>query len=178
MKAECLKLPRPPLDDPTKAILWTTPIYRDQRLNCYLFHLQRKNDNDSCYSCFTEDPTALFQYPRSSPDAVLKFVTDIFSSRDTSEFFYALDMKVLIEIVLRQMADLSPGAGVGLYLSALYLSFYIFISILHNPSNNFACARLLQTYHVAEYSLVKTGKYPVINPSDLLPKRLKSLFRI
>ncbi|XP_027035913.1 NCK-interacting protein with SH3 domain-like, partial [Pocillopora damicornis] len=58
-----------------------------------------------------EDPTALFQYPRSSPDAVLKFVTDIFSSRDTSEFFYALDMKVLIEIVLRQMADLSPGAG-------------------------------------------------------------------
>lgn len=66
----------------------------------------------------------MFQYPRSSPDAVLKFVTDIFSSRDTSEFFYALDMKVLIEIVLRQMADLSPGAGVG-----LYLSFYIFISI-------------------------------------------------
>lgn len=130
VKAECLKLPRPPLDDPTKAILWTTPIYWDQRLNCYLFHLQSKNDNDSCYSCFTEDPTALFQYPRSSPDAVLKFVTDIFSSRDTSEFFYALDMKVLIEIVLRQMADLSPGAGVGLYLSALYLSFYIFISIL------------------------------------------------
>lgn len=125
MKAECLKLPRPPLDDPTKAMLWTTPIYWDQRLNCYLFHLQRKNDNDSCYSCFTEDPTALFQYPRSSPDAVLKFVTDIFSSRDTSEFFYALDMKVLIEIVLRQMADLSPGEGVG-----LYLSFYIFISIL------------------------------------------------
>lgn len=67
----------------------------------------------------------MFQYPRSSPDAVLKFVTDIFSSRDTSEFFYALDMKVLIEIVLRQMADLSPGEGVG-----LYLSFYIFISIL------------------------------------------------
>lgn len=66
----------------------------------------------------------MFQYPRSSPDAVLKFVTDIFSSRDTSEFFYALDMKVLIEIVLRQMADLSPGEGVG-----LYLSFYIFISI-------------------------------------------------
>lgn len=72
----------------------------------------------------------MFQYPRSSPDAVLKFVTDIFSSRDTSEFFYALDMKVLIEIVLRQMVDLSPGEGVGLYLSALYLSFYIFISIL------------------------------------------------
>ena len=120
----------------------------------------------------------MFQYPRSSPDAVLKFVTDIFSSRDTSEFFYALDMKVLIEIVLRQMVDLSPGAGVGLYLSALYLSFYIFISILHNPSNNFARARLGQTYHVAEYSLVKTGEYSVINPSDLLPKRLKSLFRI
>lgn len=68
-----------------------------------------------------EDPTALFQYPRSSPDAVLKFVTDIFSSRDTSEFFYALDMKVLIEIVLRQMADLSPGEGMRTeYISLLH----------------------------------------------------------
>lgn len=111
----------------------------------------------------------MFQYPRSSPDAVLKFVTDIFSSRDTSEFFYALDMKVLIEIVLRQMADLSPGEGVGLYL-------YIYPS--NNPSNNFARARLVQTYHVAEYSSVKTGEYSVISPSDLLPKRLKSFFRI
>lgn len=68
-----------------------------------------------------EDPTALFQYPRSSPDAVLKFVTDIFSSQDTSEFFYTSDMKILIEIVLRQLTDLSPGAGMRTeYISLLH----------------------------------------------------------
>ena len=63
--------------------------------------------------CFTEDPTVLFQYPRACPNSVLKFVTDIFSSQDTSEFFYTSDMKILIEIVLRQLVDLSPGAGVS-----------------------------------------------------------------
>ncbi|XP_022800633.1 NCK-interacting protein with SH3 domain-like isoform X2 [Stylophora pistillata] len=68
-----------------------------------------------------EDPTALFQYPRSSPDAVLKFVTDIFSSQDTSEFFYTSDMKILIEIVLRQLTDLSPGTGMRTeYISLLH----------------------------------------------------------
>ena len=55
----------------------------------------------------------MFQYPRACPDSVLKFLTDIFSSRDTSEFFYTSDMMILIEIVLRQLADLSPGAGVS-----------------------------------------------------------------
>jgi len=63
--------------------------------------------------CFTEDPTAMFQYPRACPDSVLKFLTDIFSSQDTSEFFYTSDMMILIEIVLRQLVDLSPGAGVS-----------------------------------------------------------------
>ena len=63
--------------------------------------------------CFTEDPTAMFQYPRACPDSVLKFLTDIFSSQDTSEFFYTSDMMILIEIVLRQLTDLSPGAGVS-----------------------------------------------------------------
>lgn len=68
-----------------------------------------------------EDPTALFQYPRSSPNAVLKFVTDIFSSQDTSEFFYTSDMRILIEIVLRQLTDLSPGAEMRTeYISLLH----------------------------------------------------------
>ncbi|KAL9960757.1 hypothetical protein ACROYT_G034256 [Oculina patagonica] len=58
-----------------------------------------------------EDPTAMFQYPRACPDSVLKFLTDIFSSQETSGFFYTSDMMILIEIVLRQLADLSPGAG-------------------------------------------------------------------
>ena len=55
----------------------------------------------------------MFQYPRACSDSVLKFFTDIFSSRDTSNFFYTSDMMILIEIVLRQLTDLSPGAGVS-----------------------------------------------------------------
>ena len=65
---------------------------------------------------FTEDPTALFSYPRACPDSVLKFLADLFSSRDTADFFYTSDMMILIEIVLRQLSDLSPGAGVSILL--------------------------------------------------------------
>ena len=60
--------------------------------------------------CFlAEDPVKMFDYPRTCPDSVLKFLADIFSSRVTSGFFYTSDMMVLLEIVLRQLADLSPG---------------------------------------------------------------------
>ena len=55
----------------------------------------------------------MFQYPRACPDSVLKFLMDIFSSGDRSDFFYTSDMMILIEIVLRQLTDLSPGAGVS-----------------------------------------------------------------
>ena len=68
---------------------------------------------------FTEDPTALFSYPRACPDSVLKFLTDIFSSRDTADFFYTSDMMILLEIVLRQLTDLSPGAGVSKTITRL-----------------------------------------------------------
>lgn len=61
----------------------------------------------------TEDPTTLFQYPRSCPDSVVKFLTDIFSSQTTSDFFYTSDMLILIEIVLRQLTDLSAGSEVS-----------------------------------------------------------------
>ncbi|XP_068714578.1 NCK-interacting protein with SH3 domain-like isoform X1 [Montipora foliosa] len=57
-----------------------------------------------------EDPTTMFQYTKSCPDSVVKFLTDIFSSQTTSDFFYTSDMRILIEIVLRQLTDLSPGA--------------------------------------------------------------------
>ncbi|KAJ7376050.1 hypothetical protein OS493_037156 [Desmophyllum pertusum] len=68
-----------------------------------------------------EDPTSMFQYPRACPDSVLKFLADIFSSQDTAGFFYTSDMMILIEIVLRQLADLSPGAGMRTeYISLLH----------------------------------------------------------
>ena len=51
----------------------------------------------------------MFDYHDPCPDSVVKFLLDIFSSRTTSDFFYTTDMMVLLEIILRQISDLSPG---------------------------------------------------------------------
>lgn len=40
---------------------------------------------------------------------MLKFLQDIFASKDTASIFYHTDMMVLIDILVRQIADLSPG---------------------------------------------------------------------
>ena len=39
------------------------------------------------------------------------------------------------------------------------------IIVNYNPSNIFACARLVYTRHVGEYSPAKTGEYPRIFPN-------------
>lgn len=40
---------------------------------------------------------------------MLKFLQDIFASKDTANIFYHTDMMVMIDITVRQIADLSPG---------------------------------------------------------------------
>ena len=40
---------------------------------------------------------------------MLKFLQDVFASKDTASIFYHTDMMVLIDILVRQIADLSPG---------------------------------------------------------------------
>ena len=46
------------------------------------------------------------------PDSMTKFLLDVFSDRATSGLFYTTDMRVLIDIVTRQLNDLCPGMEV------------------------------------------------------------------
>ncbi|XP_077983692.1 NCK-interacting protein with SH3 domain-like [Glandiceps talaboti] len=56
-----------------------------------------------------DDPVRMFDHKPKPPDSLLKFLGDIFSSSDTSDIFYSSDLLVLIDIVVRQLSDLSPG---------------------------------------------------------------------
>lgn len=60
-------------------------------------------------SAFPDDPVCIFKHQPQPPHSVLKFLQDIFASKDTASIFYHTDMMVLIDILVRQIADLSPG---------------------------------------------------------------------
>ena len=62
-----------------------------------------------CCSYTLDDPVNIFGYLHRCPDSLLKFFEDIFSSETTSGLFFTNDLMVLIDIVLRQVSDLSPG---------------------------------------------------------------------
>lgn len=54
-----------------------------------------------------------FDHERTVPNSVLKMFIDLFSSPQTAELFYTNDNKVLIDILVRQLSDLSPGDSVN-----------------------------------------------------------------
>lgn len=47
-------------------------------------------------------------------NSVLKFLSDLYSCRQTANLLYTNDAKVLIDIIVRQLSDLSAGNQVGL----------------------------------------------------------------
>lgn len=51
----------------------------------------------------------MFDHEPSPAHSVLKLVNDLFSRKKTAEHFYTNDVKVAIDIIVRQLADLSPG---------------------------------------------------------------------
>ena len=53
-----------------------------------------------------EDPIAVLPHEPKPENSVMKLVTDLFSSVETSEIFYTNDVKVLIDIVTRCVTDL------------------------------------------------------------------------
>lgn len=59
--------------------------------------------------CLLDDPVRIFKHEPQPPHAVLKFLQDVFSSPTTASIFYHTDMMALIDITVRQIADLSPG---------------------------------------------------------------------
>lgn len=46
-------------------------------------------------------------------NTVLRMFIDIFSHTDTAGMFYTNDIKVLIDIVVRQLSDLDAGSAVS-----------------------------------------------------------------
>uniref|UniRef100_A0A673L313 SH3 domain-containing protein n=1 Tax=Sinocyclocheilus rhinocerous TaxID=307959 RepID=A0A673L313_9TELE len=67
-----------------------------------------------------EDPVCVFDHAPPAPHSVLKFLQDVFSSRDTADIFYRSDLMVMIDIAVRQISDLSPGDRMRMeYLSLM-----------------------------------------------------------
>ena len=51
----------------------------------------------------------MFEYQTRSPNSVIKFLSDLYSCQRTANLLYTNDAKVLIDIIVRQLNDLSPG---------------------------------------------------------------------
>lgn len=68
-----------------------------------------------------EDPVCMFKHTPPAPHSVLKFLQDVFASRETADIFYRTDMMVMIDIAVRQISDLSPGDKLRMeYLSLMH----------------------------------------------------------
>ncbi|XP_006978357.2 NCK-interacting protein with SH3 domain isoform X2 [Peromyscus maniculatus bairdii] len=68
-----------------------------------------------------DDPVRIFKHEPQPPHSVLKFLQDVFSSTATASIFYHTDMMALIDITVRQIADLSPGDKLRMeYLSLMH----------------------------------------------------------
>lgn len=61
-----------------------------------------------------EDPVRIFEHEPAPPHSVLKIFNDMFYEESTASLFYTNDIKVLIDIVVRQLSDLSPGDVVSI----------------------------------------------------------------
>ena len=60
----------------------------------------------------------MFEHEPAPPNSFLKLLSDVYSSPTTACLLYTNDEMVLIDIVLRHLADLSPGEKVSYWLLA------------------------------------------------------------
>lgn len=79
-----------------------------------------------------DDPVCMFKHTPPAPHSVLKFLQDVFASRETADIFYRTDMMVMIDIAVRQISDLSPGDKVrhGCNARRLMLSLALALEML------------------------------------------------
>uniref|UniRef100_A0A674E7F2 NCK interacting protein with SH3 domain n=1 Tax=Salmo trutta TaxID=8032 RepID=A0A674E7F2_SALTR len=66
-----------------------------------------------------DDPVCVFKHAPPAPHSVLKFLQDVFASRDSANIFYRTDMMVMIDIAVRCISDLSPGEKLRMEYLAL-----------------------------------------------------------
>uniref|UniRef100_A0A4W3KKY8 NCK interacting protein with SH3 domain n=1 Tax=Callorhinchus milii TaxID=7868 RepID=A0A4W3KKY8_CALMI len=68
-----------------------------------------------------DDPVCIFKHQPQPPHSVLKFLQDVFADKSTGNIFYRTDMMVMIDIIVRQISDLSPGEKIRMeYLSLMH----------------------------------------------------------
>ncbi|KAM5147883.1 NCK-interacting protein with SH3 domain [Mantella aurantiaca] len=68
-----------------------------------------------------DDPVCIFKHQPQPPHSVLKVLQDVFASAETANIFYHTDMMVMIDIIVRQIADLSAGDKLRMeYLSLMH----------------------------------------------------------
>ncbi|XP_029177504.1 NCK-interacting protein with SH3 domain [Nylanderia fulva] len=56
-----------------------------------------------------EDPIRVFDHEPQPPHSVLKLFIDLFNNDAIASLFYTNDVKVLVDIILRQLFDMFPG---------------------------------------------------------------------
>ncbi|XP_064633439.1 NCK-interacting protein with SH3 domain-like [Lineus longissimus] len=56
-----------------------------------------------------DDPVKMFDHEPRPDNSVLKFLCDLYCLESTSDLLYTNDAKVLIDVVIRHLCDLSPG---------------------------------------------------------------------
>lgn len=69
-----------------------------------------------------EDPVKCLDYQPYPQNSLLKMMKDIFSSYTTSNLFYKNDVRVLIDIVMRQFNDGFSDNKVRILLSLLKIA--------------------------------------------------------
>lgn len=62
-----------------------------------------------------EDPACILKHTPPPANSVLKMFVDLYSTVETADLFYTNDNKVLIDILVRQLSDLSPGDHVSFW---------------------------------------------------------------
>lgn len=72
-----------------------------------------------------DDPVKMFEHSSLTTNSVLKLFIDLFSTMETASLFYTNDNKVLIDIIVRQLSDISPGDLVCIVVLCIYILFYI-----------------------------------------------------
>jgi hypothetical protein len=63
----------------------------------------------------SEDPVFVLKHTKPPVNSVLKILVDLFSMPETTNLFYTNDIKVLIDILVRQLSDLSAGDPVSIF---------------------------------------------------------------
>lgn len=56
-----------------------------------------------------DDPVFVLKHTKPPMNTVIKILLDLFSLQETTNLFYTNDIKVLIDILVRQLSDLSAG---------------------------------------------------------------------